>query len=304
MDPLHREVAEARGPEGAPITDAVPEDPPSEEGPVLVVPRGPQDLAVIVRLRRAEPKRDCADPLDLLLPRLRRHVSRKRNATYLSSFGAFPLEVKAVFLAVDTALVLAGGESERFGEPKSLVDVAGKPMIRRVVDAIGPLAGEVVVSVAVSAIVPVLQSIVPEASFVVDRQTGRGPIEGFRRGFDIARGDRVLVAPCDAPLLRPELYRLFLRSLGHYESVVPKFDVFDPVRAVYRRQAVARVLRSQKSNVASPSGLVDHLRSRFIDADRIRAVDPDLSSFFDVNTRADLDDVLAKLERPSAGQSS
>ena len=238
------------------------------------------------------------------MPRLRRHVSRKRNATYLSSFGAFPLEVKAVFLAVDTALVLAGGESERFGEPKSLVDVAGKPMIRRVVDAIGPLAGEVVVSVAVSAIVPVLQSIVPEASFVVDRQTGRGPIEGFRRGFDIARGDRVLVAPCDAPLLRPELYRLFLRSLGHYESVVPKFDVFDPVRAVYRRQAVARVLRSQKSNVASPSGLVDCLRCRFIDADRIRAVDPDLSSFFDVNTRADLDDVLAKLERPSAGQSS
>src|SRR5438876_883780 len=51
MDPLHREVAKAGGPEGAPITDAVPEDPPSEDGPVLVVPRGPQDLAVIVRLR-------------------------------------------------------------------------------------------------------------------------------------------------------------------------------------------------------------------------------------------------------------
>src|SRR5438552_11288111 len=91
MDPLHREVAEARGPEGAPITDAVPEDPPSEAAPVLVVPRGPQDFAVIVRLRRAEPKRYCADPLDLLLSRLRRHVLRKRNATYLSAFGAFPL---------------------------------------------------------------------------------------------------------------------------------------------------------------------------------------------------------------------
>src|SRR5207247_11298006 len=193
------EGAAARAPEGAPITDAVPEDPPSEEGPVLVVPRGPQDLAVIVRLRRAEPKRDCADPLDLLLPRLRRHVSRKRNATYLSSFGAFPLEVKAVFLAVDTALVLAGGESERFGEPKSLVDVAGKPMIRRVVDAIGPLAGEVVVSVAVSAIIPVLRSIVPAALLVVDRATGRGPMEGVRWGFDVARGGRWRVARCVGP---------------------------------------------------------------------------------------------------------
>src|SRR5206468_11311938 len=112
------------------------------------------------------------------MPRLRRHVSRKGNATYLSSFGASPLEVKAVFLAVDTALVLAGGESERFGEPKSLVDVAGKPMIRRVVDAIRPLAGGVVVSVAVSAVIPVLRSLVPDAAFVVERQTVRGPLEG------------------------------------------------------------------------------------------------------------------------------
>ena len=194
--------------------------------------------------------------------------------------------------------MLAGGESRRFGRPKALVDVGGKPMVRRVVDAIGPLAGELVVSVATSEMVSALQPILPEAAFSIDRRSDRGPIEGFRGGFDVAIGDRVLVAPCDAPLLRPELYRLFLRSLGRHECVVSKFDVFDPLRAIYRRPVVTRILRSDES-IASPSALVDRLRPRFVDPDRIRAVDPDLSSFLDVNTQGDLDEVLARLERQS-----
>ncbi len=78
VDPLHREVAEARRPEGAAIAHAVPEDAHRQQRATLVVPRGSEDFAVIVRLREAESKRDRAHAPYALLPPGRSHDSGMR----------------------------------------------------------------------------------------------------------------------------------------------------------------------------------------------------------------------------------
>ncbi len=196
---------------------------------------------------------------------------------------------------MDTVLILAGGESARFGRPKALVDVGGKPMAARVFEAVGPLAAHVIVSVADSRMAETIRRVVPGAKFAVDRRHGAGPIEGMIRGFQIAEGERVLVAPCDAPLLRIGLYRLLLDALGGHDAAVPKFDVLDPVRAVYRRDAVLRVLARESEALQSPSALVDRLDAAFVNEGQLRAVDPRLDSFLDVNREEDLAEVLARL---------
>ena len=160
--------------------------------------------------------------------------------------------------SVDTALILAGGSSTRFRAPKALVDVAGKPMVQRVFEAVSPFAGEVIVSIADSSMADALRRFLSRAEYAVDERRGMGPIEGIRRGIEIARGERLLVAPCDAPLLRPGLYRLLLEVLGAYDAAVPKFEVLDPVRAVYRRNRVAEILQADRT-VPSPSALADRL---------------------------------------------
>ena len=196
--------------------------------------------------------------------------------------------------SVETALILAGGSSTRFRAPKALVDVAGKPMVQRVFEAVSPFAGEVIVSIADSSMADALRRFLSKAEYAVDERRGMGPIEGIRRGIEIARGERLLVAPCDAPLLRPGLYRLLLEVLGAYDAAVPKFEVLDPVRAVYRRNRVAEILQADRT-VPSPSALADRLNYVPVGPDRIRRVDPDLSSFVDVNSRADLDEVLRRV---------
>ena len=203
--------------------------------------------------------------------------------------------------SVDTALILAGGSSTRFRGPKALVDVAGKPMVQRVLEAVSPFAGEVIVSVADMSMADALRHFISTAEYAVDERRGMGPIEGIRRGTEIARGERLLVAPCDAPLLRPELYRLLLEVLGAYDAAVPKLEVLDPVRAVYRRTRAMEILEGDKT-VRSPSALVDRLNYLPVGPDRIRSVDPDLSSFVDVNSRADLDDVLRRMRASEAAR--
>ena len=175
-----------------------------------------------------------------------------------------------------------------------MLDIGGVPMIRRVADVMVTLAEEILVSVANAEMGAALRSVVPEAAFVVDRRGGQGPIEGFRCGFEGARGDRVLVAPCDAPLLQPALFRLLLDSIGERDTAVPRFDVIDPVRAVYRRKVVLDALASH-TDVPSPSALVDRLDAVFVDPPRLRLVDPDISSFLDINSQEDLEDVVRKI---------
>ncbi len=185
-----------------------------------------------------------------------------------------------------TGLILTGGGSSRFGSPKALALFRGRPMIRWIADVLGSRSGELVVSVRTPDDEGPLRPILPEARFVYDARLGRGPIEGFARGFEVAHGGIVLVAPCDAPLLRAELYDLLVGALGPHDASVPRLQVLDPLRAVYRRDAVLRVLAGRAPG--SPSALVDLLRTVFLGAKAIQGGDPSFSSFLDANREQDL----------------
>ena len=113
----------------------------------------------------------------------------------------------------------------------------------------------------------------------------------------------MLVAPCDAPLLRASLYWLLLEVLGDHDAAVPQLEVPDPVRAVYRRDRVMEILEPS-STVRSPSALVDRLNRVYVPKERLREIDPELSSFVDVNTQSDLNEVLHRLEVSGQGASS
>jgi len=204
---------------------------------------------------------------------------------------------------VYSALILAGGESLRFGGPKALVDIAGRPLIAYVAREMASLAEETIVSVGSPEREAQIRRVLPGVAFARDVRHGRGPIEGFHEGFRAARGDLVLVAPCDAPLLRASLYRLLLEVLADYDAAVPKLEVPDPVRAVYRRDRVMELLEAS-ATVRSPSALVDRLNRVYVPTERLRENDPDLSSFVDVNTQIDLDEVLHRLDTSGQGTSS
>lgn len=196
---------------------------------------------------------------------------------------------------MNTALILAGGDSKRFGRPKALIDFAGRTLIEHVAAALRSVASELIVSVAAEEMGHRIRTKIPNAMFVRDQRLRSGPIEGIRQGFRMAQGEIVLVAPCDAPLLRPQLYSLLLDVLGDHDAAVPQLDVLDPVRAVYRRRKVIEVLDSD-SEVPSPSALVDRLRAVHVAVDKIRSVDPSMASFVDVNTSEDLRRALEKVQ--------
>lgn len=194
-----------------------------------------------------------------------------------------------------TGLILAGGDSSRFGSWKPLARFRGRPMVRWVADALLSESDELIVSVRSREQAARLQDVLPEARAVLDERHDRGPIEGFARGFVAARGDLVLVAPCDAPLLRPALYRLLLEALESHEAAVPHLGAIDPLRAVYRTDAARRGLAERDPRC--PASLVDALRPVLVEEDELRTADPTLVSFLDANREEDL---LRAVRAPTA----
>lgn len=196
-----------------------------------------------------------------------------------------------------SAVILAGGASKRFGRPKALIEIAGQPMLAHVADALASLADETIVSMADRRFEESIRSILPHAVLAYDERRDRGPIEGLRCTALAARGDVLIVAPCDAPFIRPQLYRLFLDLLGGHDAAVPRLDSIDPVRAVFRRDRISEAL-SASPDIASPSALADRLDTVFVPRDQLRTADRELISFFDVNTRRDLAAAI-RLRKPS-----
>lgn len=187
-----------------------------------------------------------------------------------------------------TGLVLAGGASRRFGERKPLATLRGRPLVQWVASALRSLTADLVVSIGVRDDLAAFRDAVPGARFVRDGAGDRGPIEGLRCGMETSGDDLVLVAPSDAPLIRPELYVALLGILDDHDAAVPRVDVFDPVRAVYRRDAVLRVLHDD-GTVGSPSAMVDRLDVAFLEGGGLRRADAALASFIDINRREDLE---------------
>ncbi|CAF0693612.1 molybdenum cofactor guanylyltransferase MobA [Candidatus Methylacidithermus pantelleriae] len=108
-----------------------------------------------------------------------------------------------------TGVILAGGKGSRMGGvDKGLVALSGRPLIRWVLDRLGPQVDHLLISANrnqdcyASLGVPV----------VSDREpwTGVGPLGGIARAMEEATDPFVMVVPCDAPFVFPDLVgRLF-----------------------------------------------------------------------------------------------
>jgi len=110
-----------------------------------------------------------------------------------------------------TGLVLAGGLARRMGGiDKGLVDLGGKPMIEHVLAALRPQVGRLLINAN--------RNLEAYARFgvpvVTDTFEGfQGPLAGIFSGLAVVETPYLLTAPCDSPLLAPDLAACMVRAL-------------------------------------------------------------------------------------------
>lgn len=129
------------------------------------------------------------------------------------------------------ALILAAGESKRFGEPKQLVDWHGAPLLEHVVGRVVEWTGVNAVYVVLGANAEqIMERIDLSAVTVIENYDwSEGVASSLRVGLDALIGDRTadraLIALGDQPTVSPEVIPRLLEAGGRSRRpvVIPRY---------------------------------------------------------------------------------
>ena len=194
---------------------------------------------------------------------------------------------------ISSAIILAGGLSSRFGQDKGLLQLAKRPLVRHVLNAVSGVVDEKIVVVSRSEHVDKYRkAIAGSASILVDKGDIHGPLAGAFTGFEKAQGDYSLLLPCDTPFVSRDILSLLLELCPGRNACVPRWPsgYVEPLQAVYwtksALEASSVALGAGKLNVQA---MLDRLQCvRYVSTLVLQQLDPELRTFFNVNTPLDL----------------
>ena len=117
-----------------------------------------------------------------------------------------------------TGIILAGGQARRMGgQDKGLIELARKPMIEYVLNAIKPQVDDIIINANRN------QSAYEGYGFpvVADQVEGYcGPLAGMASGLEAAKTPFVVTVPCDSPLIPDDLVHKLYSALQNEHAEI------------------------------------------------------------------------------------
>jgi molybdopterin-guanine dinucleotide biosynthesis protein A len=200
-----------------------------------------------------------------------------------------------------SAIVLAGGFSSRFGQDKGVLELADEPLIKHVVDAVSLVVDEtIIVTNSQERITKYAKFMVADVQFVVDVCESRSPLIGALTGFGSAHGECSLLLPFDMPFVSRGVVSLLFELCRNRAAVIPRWPngYIEPLHGVYQTKLALEAARSAvaegKLNVRA---MIEKLKGvRYVSTLVIQQLDPNLHTFFNINTPADLKKAMAMVK--------
>lgn len=204
------------------------------------------------------------------------------------------MPVESVSVTSDVAgIILAGGRSSRMGSNKALLALPGEAsltFVERLTSVLSELCAEILL-VARDEISASEYAFFPADArrrVVCDQISDQGPLMGLYSGLQAISCSHALVLAVDLPFARPALLA-WLRAFPLDERVlVPRVQGIPQVLlARYPRAILPAVEACLRAGRRDPRALLDRVPVRFLAEEQVRAVDPDLRSFVNINTPED-----------------
>jgi molybdopterin-guanine dinucleotide biosynthesis protein A len=123
------------------------------------------------------------------------------------------------------------------GRPKALLELGGRRIIERVVDAVAPAVDDLLIVTNTPDLYGFLK--VP---MVADVYPDHGSLGGIYSGLRAAPGDAAFTVACDMPFLHPDVVRLVVERVGFGDVVIPRVGgQLETLHAAYAKSCLGPI---------------------------------------------------------------
>jgi molybdenum cofactor guanylyltransferase len=110
----------------------------------------------------------------------------------------------------------------------------------------------------------------------------------LRRGLDAIVHDVAFACSCDLPMLSSYVAAQLVAMLHDYDAVIPEVGgKLQPLHAVYRKRCARAIVALEAGGEKRLTAGAGAINARRVNEVEMRAIDPELRSFFNVNTPED-----------------
>jgi molybdopterin-guanine dinucleotide biosynthesis protein A len=194
-----------------------------------------------------------------------------------------------------TVVILAGGQGSRFGSNKALGLLAGKPLVCHVAERLSLIAGETLVVIGRREQRADYEAVLPGSAKVMnDSQEGKTPLIGIVTGLQAASSEYAFICACDIPFVNEGVVELLFRRASDADAAIPRWNGghIEPLEAVYRTAPTLRATRETLTVSGQPLRVMIGKLAQVVYVsveDEVSKLDSDLRTFFNVNSREDME---------------
>jgi len=186
-----------------------------------------------------------------------------------------------------SGVILCGGRAKRFsGREKSFLRVGEQRILDRVYSVFKELFDEIILVTNNP-----LQFIEWDLNIVTDLFDIRSSLTGIHAGLFYATNPYAFFSACDVPFLNKSLVETVLEGIDdNIDIVIPETSAGrEPMCAVYSKQCLVTAEQHIKKQKLKIQLAFRKSRIKIISEKKLREKDPELWSFFNINTPQDLE---------------
>ena len=188
-----------------------------------------------------------------------------------------------------SSIILAGGKSLRLGYDKVLERVGNTSLLEQVISRIDSFSKDIIIVTAKKRTFASLADH-PKIKVISDILPGQGSLGGIYTGLKKSDSFYNLVVAADMPFLNESLLRYIIEVSNGYDFVLPKVnDLYEPLHAVYSRNCISPIETILKQGKKVIIELFNYVKVRYIGAEEIDRFDPQRLSYFNINTKEDME---------------
>ncbi len=184
-----------------------------------------------------------------------------------------------------TGVILAGGQSRRFGSNKALALLHGKSLIQYVTETVAAIFNDCL-----------LVTNAPEQydflniPMIRDQYQDSGPLAGIHAALLQISTSRAFVVACDMPNLSPELIRYICNiNEQEYDVIIPWLEKGqEPLFGIYHKKSLAVIDSYLQQKDCQIIRALEDLQVRRVGEEEILSITGDLACFKNINRPADL----------------